>query len=91
MIIHIGNDMTLFCKDIISIHDYSYCNEEIKDKLIKEFGVKCKFTFLVNDKKVKSAIITTNGIFLSGISVNTLRKRASLKYWNCCEEVRKNG
>ncbi|SET74872.1 protein of unknown function [Oceanobacillus limi] len=75
MFIHIGNDNVIRSSDIITIIDQSIVSSSsIMEELMTEKA---------NDIKgptddVKSVVITSDIIYLSTLSVSTLKKRASM-------------
>lgn len=75
MFLHLGADMVVPLRDVISITDFtsgkSSINKEFLEKMQDE-----KKVIDVSDKKAKSFIVTKNFIYLSAISSLTLKKRA---------------
>ncbi|WP_100011707.1 extracellular matrix regulator RemB [Lentibacillus sediminis] len=77
MFIHIGNDHVIQSEEVIAIVDYHLISSST---IMEEMMVRAK-----NEKKVfgptrdaKSVMITTGNIYYSTLSVNTLKKRASM-------------
>lgn len=76
MFLHLGGDNSVRLQDIVSMHAYS---EMCDSKDGKKFLAK-------NQDAVKdlsggrpiSAVVTTNGIYLSKLSVDTLKRRSSV-------------
>jgi hypothetical protein len=75
MYIHIGEDLNIRAKDIISILDKESANQS---PLVEEF-LKKQNERVINLSKnpYKSVIITNDKIYLSPIASGTLRKRSN--------------
>jgi hypothetical protein len=75
MYIHIGEDINIRAKDIISILDKDSANSSA---LVEEF-ISHRKEKVVNLSKnpFKSIIITCDNVYLSPISSGTLRKRSN--------------
>ncbi len=77
MFLHLGNDISIKTKDIISIHDYNIFksgeNKEIFIIMVKRKAVYNSKGLL---KNAKSLIITKDYWYLSAISPLTLKRRA---------------
>jgi hypothetical protein len=73
--IHIGEDLNIRAKDIISILDKESVNSS---ELVEEF-IKYHENKLVNLSKnpFKSVVITSDKVYLSPIASGTLKKRSS--------------
>ncbi|MCM3726872.1 DUF370 domain-containing protein [Neobacillus cucumis] len=75
MYIHIGEDLNIRAKDIISILDKESANQST---LVKEF-LKQQSERVINLSKnpYKSVIITYDKVYLSPIASGTLKKRSN--------------
>lgn len=76
MFIHIGNDNVVNVKEIIGIVDYQLVNDSpVMKEMMEEKRKKRKLIGVT--KEAKSIVITDEFIYLSNISVITLKKRSS--------------
>ena len=78
MFLHLGNDISVRAKDIISIHDYEiFKSGENNDvfKLMMSRGSVYNSKGLLEN--VKSVVITNDFWYLSAISPVTLKRRAA--------------
>jgi hypothetical protein len=75
MYIHIGEDLNIRAKDIISILDKESANQS---SLVKEF-LKQQSERVINLSKnpYKSVIVTYDKVYLSPIASGTLKKRSN--------------
>lgn len=76
MFLHLGGNLSLAVEDIISIHDYRIMvSRENRDcwRLLQSQG---RIVYTVSQPK--SVVITKDNIYLSAISVLTLRRRAGM-------------
>lgn len=76
MFLHLGADMVVPLRDVITITDFKSgklsINKEFLEKMQDE-----KKVIDVSEKNTKSFIVTKNLVYLSAISSLTLKKRAS--------------
>jgi hypothetical protein len=75
MFLHLGADMVVPLRDVISITDLKSARSGINKDFIKKMRDEKK-VFDVSENDPKSFIITTNKVYLSAISSLTLKKRA---------------
>ncbi|MEH7084834.1 extracellular matrix/biofilm biosynthesis regulator RemA family protein [Neobacillus drentensis] len=75
MYIHIGEDINIRARDIISILDKESVNNS---QLVEEF-LKSRKEKVINLSKnpFKSVIVTNDNVYLSPISSGTLKKRSN--------------
>lgn len=75
MYIHIGEDLNIRAKDIITILDQESVNSS---ELIEEFFIHHQDKLINLSKKAfKSVVITYDKIYLSPIASGTLKKRSN--------------
>jgi hypothetical protein len=75
MYIHIGEDINIRTKDIISILDKESANNS---SLVEEFiGIHKEKLINLSKGPFKSVIITYDNVYLSPIASGTLKKRSS--------------
>ncbi len=78
MFIHIGEDHVIHSKDVVSIIDRELLtSSSIIDEMIMNQRKNNKVVEAYYDS-AKSIVITTDLIYFSTLSVNTLKKRAQL-------------
>ncbi|SFL83690.1 extracellular matrix regulator RemB [Pelosinus propionicus] len=75
MFLHLGADMVVPLRDVISITDLKSTRSGINKEFINKMRDEKK-VFDVSENDPKSFIITTNKVYLSAISSLTLKKRA---------------
>ncbi|MFD2045623.1 extracellular matrix regulator RemB [Ornithinibacillus salinisoli] len=75
MFIHIGNDNVIRSSDIITIIDQSVVTSS---SIMEEMMTERAKDIIGPSEDVKSVVITHNVIYLSTLSVTTLKKRASM-------------
>lgn len=75
MFLHLGNDVIIPLRELISIHDYKEGRSAINRQFIQNMKSKRQVVELTADKP-KSFIITDRKIYFSAISAMTLKKRA---------------
>ncbi|MCC5467429.1 extracellular matrix regulator RemB [Pelosinus baikalensis] len=75
MFLHLGADMVVPLRDVISITDLKSKRSGINKEFINKMRDEKK-VFDVSENDPKSFIITTNKVYLSAISSLTLKKRA---------------
>ncbi|WP_047983435.1 extracellular matrix regulator RemB [Ornithinibacillus californiensis] len=75
MFIHIGNSNVIRSKDIISIIDYNIISSS---SIMEEMMTANKDKIIGPKEDTKSVVITNNQLYLSTLSVATLKKRASI-------------
>lgn len=80
MFLHLGSDISVLHKDIIGIFDVNLIN---KSRITKEFFEVAASEQLIkkgdNPSKTKSFVLTTEMIYFSPISTETLQKRVMEK------------
>ncbi len=79
MFIDIGNGTIIQTSKIIAMIDYELVSSS---GLLKEMEEKAKETNILidrSDDETKSLIVTTESVYLSSLSVPTLKKRTSVK------------
>ncbi len=78
MFLHLGSDVSVLQKDIIGIFDFKLIN---KSRITKEFIEVAASEQLIKKEayklKAKSIILTTDKIYFSPISTETLQKRVT--------------
>lgn len=74
LFIHIGNGNVIRSKDIVSIIDYHI----ISSSTIMEEMMKNSTGIIGPREDAKSVVITDNQLYVSTLSVATLKKRASM-------------
>ena len=78
MYIHIGEDLNIRAKDIITILDKdSTTDSEIMDEFLKRHD---KNMINLSKSTFKSVVITFDKVYLSPIASGTLKKRSNLVY-----------
>lgn len=80
MFLDLGGNKGIQFEKIISIHDYDEFIKRQNYYLIKNAETQKRLIYLSKDKRIKSVIITNDGIFLSSVLSDTLRKRLSREY-----------
>ncbi|MUK88127.1 DUF370 domain-containing protein [Ornithinibacillus sp. L9] len=75
MFIHIGNDNVIRSDDIITIIDQSVVSSS---SIMEELMTNKEKDIVGPSEDVKSVVITNNNIYLSTLSITTLKKRASM-------------
>ncbi len=80
MYIHIGGEMTIPSEKIIGIFDIekTSVNKEVNDYL-KKLQKQGKI-FYVSYEMPKSFVVTDNYVYITNVSVFTLKKRMNIKY-----------
>ena len=77
MFLHLGNDMSIRLKDVISIHDYESFrygdNKIFLESVVKE---KRLLRAAGKEQQEKSFVITKDFVYVSAISPSTLKRRA---------------
>lgn len=77
MFIHIGNDHVVQEKEIVAIIDYNIISSSsIMKETMHHWEEKEIIIGLSSD--AKSVIITNNYVYLSSLSISTLKKRSSI-------------
>ncbi len=71
MFLHLGGDCSVLIGDVISIHDYKQLKSSEEGKAFLKKREKIRI-----GGKIKSAVVTDQGIYLSVLSPETLKKRA---------------
>ncbi len=77
MFLHIGGDHVLPNSEIVAIIDYDL---RLHSKITRKYLENCLDQGIctdVSDGTPKSIVITNNGVFLSQISTQTLKKRGN--------------
>lgn len=84
MFLHLGADMVVSLRDVISITDLKTVRSGINQEFLKKMREENKILD-VSENDPKCFIITTSKIYLSAISSLTLKKRANnfQIYENC--------
>jgi hypothetical protein len=73
---HLGEDVIILKKTVIGIFDKEICTNSISTREFLEiYESEKKINKIGDPKKVKSFILTNEGLYLSPISSNTLLKR----------------
>lgn len=85
MFLHVGGVTNIAWDKIISIHDWKNFKHVQNEQLLQRLASEKRVIALIADSEVKSVVITDEHIYLSGISSNTLRKRAGYCL-GMCEE-----
>lgn len=80
MFLDLGGNKGIQFEKIISIHDYDEFIKRQNYYLIKNAETQNRLIYLSKDKRIKSVIITNDGIFLSSVLSDTLRKRLNREY-----------
>lgn len=80
MFLDLGDNKGIQFEKIISIHDYDEFIKRHNYYLIKNTETQKRLIYLSKDKRIKSVIITNDGIFLSSVLSDTLRKRLNREY-----------
>ena len=80
MFLDLGGNKGIQFEKIISIHDYDEFIKRQNYYLIKNAKTQKRLIYLSKDKRIKSVIITNDGIFLSSVLSDTLRKRLNREY-----------
>lgn len=80
MFLDLGGNKGIQFEKIISIHDYDEFIKRQNYYLIKNAETQKRLIYLSKDKRIKSVIITNDGIFLSSVLSDTLRKRLNREY-----------
>ena len=80
MFLDLGGNKGIQFEKIISIHDYDEFIKRQNYYLIKNAEIQKRLIYLSKDKRIKSVIITNDGIFLSSVLSDTLRKRLNREY-----------
>lgn len=80
MFLDLGGNKGIQFEKIISIHDYDDFIKRQNYYLIKNAETQKRLIYLSKDKRIKSVIITNDGIFLSSVLSDTLRKRLNREY-----------
>ncbi len=76
MFLHLGGDVMVLKKDIIAIMDYSTKQAVSTRKFLEIAEDEGIVKSITGDEKEKTFVITSNEIYLSPISCNTLKKRS---------------
>lgn len=82
MFLDLGGNKCIQFEKIISIHDYDEFIKRQNYYLIKNAETQKRLIYLSKDKRIKSVIITNDGIFLSSVLSDTLRKRLNREYYD---------
>lgn len=77
MFIHIGNDHVVWAREIVAIIDYSMISSSSIMKEIMQHWQEEKI-IIGHPSTAKSVIITNDHIYLSSLSISTLKKRSSI-------------
>ncbi|MBR6267622.1 MAG: DUF370 domain-containing protein [Selenomonadaceae bacterium] len=77
MFLHLGNDVSIKLKDIISIYDYDIF-EIASNKKYLENNKECLIDMTGDGQKKKSLIVTRDVLYISAILPQTLKRRALL-------------
>ena len=80
MFLDLGGNKGIQFEKIISIHDYDEFIKRQNYYLIKNAEIQKRLIYLSKDKRIKSVIITNDGIFLSSVLSDTLRKRLNSEH-----------
>jgi regulator of extracellular matrix RemA (YlzA/DUF370 family) len=80
MFLDLGDNKGIQFEKIISIHDYDEFIKRYNYYLIKNAETQKRLIYLSKDKRIKSVIVTNDGIFLSSVLSDTLRKRLNREY-----------
>lgn len=75
MFLHLGADMVVPLRDVISITDLKSAQAGVNSEFLKKMRDE-KRILDISENDPKSFIITTNKVYLSAISSLTLKKRA---------------
>ncbi|WP_026908479.1 extracellular matrix regulator RemB [Paucisalibacillus globulus] len=75
MFIHIGNENVIRSKDIVSIIDYNIISSST---IMDEMMTANQAIIIGPVEDAKAVVITNNQLYLSTLSVATLKKRASI-------------
>lgn len=87
MFLYLGSNTNVLLEKIISMHDYVNF-KDVENYAIIQKAKKEKRLFLLSDiEKIKSVIITEEGVFLSSISIDTLKKRTVKVNFNFDDEL----
>lgn len=81
MFLYLGGNTNILSEKIISIHDYSEFKKGKNYSLIEKAKMEKRLILLADENKIKTVVITESKIFLSCVSVLTLRKRAVKGYY----------
>lgn len=77
MFLHLGNDMSIRLKDVVSIHDYgvfqSGDNKVFLESVAREGRLLCSTE---EGQQEKSLVVTKDRVYVSAISSGTLKRRA---------------
>ena len=75
MFLHLGADTVVLLKNVIAINDLKMVKSNINNEFLDNMR-KGKQVIDVSERNAKSIVITDDGVYLSGISALTLKKRA---------------
>ncbi|MCL6477903.1 MAG: DUF370 domain-containing protein [Peptococcaceae bacterium] len=76
MFLHLGGDTVVLKSDVIAILDYKKGFSNITKEFIEIAGEEGFIETISDPGKEKSYVITSEKIFISPISCNTLKKRS---------------
>ena len=76
MFLHLGGDKVVPKKDIIAILDYKKGNSSITKEFIQIARDEGFIENISENNKEKAYVITSEKIYISSISCNTLKKRS---------------
>jgi len=76
MFLHLGADMVVPLRDVITITDFHSGKSNINQEFLAKMKDEKKIID-VSEKNAKSFIVTKNVVYLSAISSLTLKKRAN--------------
>ena len=82
MFLHLGDDVTVRTREIISIHDYTTFQEGSNRECLEalEKAGKLTYTATAQQKTPKSVILTETGAYLSVLSPGTLKGRGDAAF-----------
>ncbi len=76
MLLHLGENVSVTKEEIIAIIDYTVFDTAVNKKFIETHSRRNRLEKISGNKKTKSLVLTTQGIYLSPISSGTLQKRS---------------
>lgn len=91
MFLHIGAQVSISLKDLVAIMDMDTLR---KSALAPEFMSRAKASSTlvsVDGQEPRSAVITSSGVYLSSISLPTLKRRLASVYADVPDRPRRDG
>ncbi len=78
MFLHLGNNITIPCKDIVALLDLSTASNSEKTREFLELArVEKRLEDSTDQQKAKTCVLTTDHVYFSSISTATLSKRVN--------------